>query len=566
MSIQSGSRACGVLLLVCLFATNVVAQVTVIKSAKPEVKKEAKLPQIADEPKTIDPATLISPKLAINATHDFSNSSLREVVAWLQDKHGLVVLVDKNALSENGISLSEPVSDKLTDDPIYLLLNRLKSLELAWYYENEILYITTYDVADERSTTVLHHVGDLLDAGYKLEDLELVIQATIGPESWDEVGGQGVLNPLGDVLFARQNSQRQREVTALLQALRKHSRQTFVNDPSQHLKLREKLKENVSVNFKDMPLKTAVEMLAKSAEMDIRLDMPALREERIREREPMTLNLKERKLETVLQAFTLDLGLTWILRDGVLWITSTEKAENFLKTAVYDVRDLCRDSNETSALIHAIISQTEPESWDEVGGPGAIESAKPGTLVISNQERIHMEILTLLENYRIALRISKPRKTEKEKNPNEVVTVYYRLHANVANDLKKLLPQLVRPKSWKSKEQPNATGTIIMLASSPEITEAPGARAVASKTKQPVVGVILDRSVLILTQTRAAHYKIADIIQRVGAGDMHLNDGKNNNKGAGRQGSGGGFGGGFGGGTGGFGGGFFTLPPEKDNG
>ena len=50
-----------------------------------------------------------------------------------------------------------------------------------------------------------------------------------------------------------------------------------------------------------------------SALIDIRLDLPALRRRRVREREPVTLNLSQRKLETVLQAIVLDLNLTWIL-------------------------------------------------------------------------------------------------------------------------------------------------------------------------------------------------------------------------------------------------------------
>lgn len=52
------------------------------------------------------------------------------------------------------------------------------------------------------------------------------------------------------------------------------------------------------------------------------------------------------------------------------------------------------------ALREAVMSQTNVDSWNEVGGPGAIEFAKPGTLVISNQESAHMAVLDLLETYR----------------------------------------------------------------------------------------------------------------------------------------------------------------------
>ena len=69
-----------------------------------------------------------------------------------------------------------------------------------------------------------------------------------------------------------------------MSALRKHARQTFVLDPTQHLAMREKLGANVSVDFLDTPLVTAVAQLAEQADVDLRLDLPALRDVRVRPR------------------------------------------------------------------------------------------------------------------------------------------------------------------------------------------------------------------------------------------------------------------------------------------
>ena len=458
-------------------------------------------------------------------------------MSWLQEDRGLVVLLDKNGLNDIGVSPAEPISDRLTDDPIYLLLNRLRSLGLAWYFAEDIVYITSSELADERATTLPYNVGDLLDAGYDLDTLTMVITATISPESWDQVGGPGVLNSLGDVLFVRQNDPRQREVKALLQALRGHGRQTFLNDPTQHLLLRQKLRDDISVDFQDTPLETAVSQLADIAKIDIRLDVPALRDARVREREPISLKLADRKLATVLQAIVLELDLTWILRDGVLWITSPEEAEGFLRTAVYDVRDLCRDEDESEALIDAIMAQADPDSWDEVGGPGAIESAKAGTLVITHQEQVHDKVLDLLETYRSALRSSKPRERDAE-DPDDVKTVYYRLHSNVVRDLSVFLPKFVQTDSWKSAQRPDAPGEIFIVASTPDLSAVGSLGAVTSNKKPAAASIVIARSVLIVRQTRAVHDEIEEIIRRVEAGDAVLRTG-------GGMGGGGGFGGGF---------------------
>ena len=446
-------------------------------------------------------------------------------------------------LANIGVSPAEPVSDRLDDAPIYLLLNRLRSLGLAWYFEDKILHITSAETAQERATTLPYNVGDLLDTDHELATLEEVIMYTVAPAEWDQVGGAGVINSLGDVLFIRQTDQLQREVQGLLAALRDHGRQTFINDPPQHLLLRQQLEENVSVEFSDTPLEAAIDRLAEITKIDIRLDEPALRKIRVREREPVTLKLTDRKLHTVLQAIVLDLDLTWILRDGVLWITSREEAEESLKVAVYDVRDLCRDGGEADALIEAVTRQTEPDSWDDVGGPGSIEFANSGTMVISHQERVHKEVLNLLETYRTSLRASKPR--QREDDPNEVVTAYYRMHADVARDLSKLLPTLVQPGSWKSNAQPEAPGELYLTASEPDLTGIAGIRGSTVPDEQAVEPVLTPQAVLIIRQTRAAHNEIAETIRRVQSGDMIQFDTV------------------FGGmgGMGGFGGGFFSVEP-----
>ena len=519
----------GLLGFTLLTAAPVVAQPPTQKD-QPAIDQQEildNLPKIADEPRAIDPSALLPPQLAKKATHDFSDSSLREVVAWLQEEQGMIVLVDKTALTEIGISPAEPVSDRLNDDPIYLLLNRLKSMNLGWYFDDDVLYITSVEMGENRATTLPYNVGDLIDAGYDLERLVSVITTTIAPDSWQDAGGIGALNTLGDVLFVRQADEQQRGVNALIQALRKHSRQTFLNDPPQNREIRERLQANVSVNFSDTPLETAIEQLAADAKSDIRLDRPALRDARIREREPVTLKLSDRKLETVLEAMVLDLELTWIIRDGVLWMTTPEVADAFLRTAVYDVRDLCRNEDESEALIDAIIAQAEPDSWSNEGGVGEIDYAKPGTLVATHQEQVHQQILNLLETYRTALRSSKIRNLGEEEN--EVITVYYRLHSNVAQDLSQLLPKLLLPDTWTSEASDDKPGRIFVVSSEPDFSN-PGVKGDEA--------LVIERSIMIIRQTRAAHKEIAEVIRRVKLGDAPA--------------------GGLGGG--GFGGGFFAIP------
>lgn len=515
-------------------------------------------PTIADEPRTIDPATLVPKIVAAPVTVEFQESSLREIGEWIQEKQKIPVLFDASALSDAGIPLGEPVSDRSNNAPLYLLLNRLQSLGLDWYVRDQILHITTAIVSEEKLTTVPYNVADLLDAGYKLDSLGEAIQVgTRGP--WGDVDGTGGdMQWLGDVQFIRQTDRVHRQVAGLLAALRKHGRRTFINDPPQHQRLREALQQNIDVNFEDVPLVRAIQELGRRGNADIRLDRKSLREEGIRDREPVSLVLTQRKLSTVLKVLLNDMNLTWVLRDGVMWVTTEISAEEEMQTAVYDVRDLCGDDQESAALAAAIPHQTGGTWIDSSGTGGSIVFAKSGTMVVRQTERGLDEVLNLLETYRKALRASKPRKRDVI-DPQEVVTRYYRMDAGIAGDMTGLLPTLVKPESWKNEQKPAAVGTILKVSSGPELVAAGGNKVIAAAGtagKSTTAAMVVPQSVLIIRQTRENHVEVSRIIHLVEQGDPAT-------LGQGLGGIGGAMGGGSLGG-GGFGGGFFSLPSSRN--
>ena len=287
------------------------------------------------------------------------------------------------------------------------------------------------------------------------------------------------------------------------------------------MSLRQALNENVSVKFLDTPLVSAVRVLAKQTKTDIRLDTSALRASKVREREPVTLTLSDRRLSTVLHVLLADLDLTWILRDGVLWITSVEQAAEHLKTAVYDVRDLCRNQDESSALTAAIQAQTHGPWQESDGSGGAIVFAKTGTMVIRHTESGLREVQDLLANYRKALLASKPREANGDRR-QEVVTRYYRMHEEIAEDLAEMLPQLVQPETWTSEQRPDAPGFVLKVASGPELLD-PRGRSVQSDTKagekSKTLALVVSNAVLIIRQTRATHDEIVKVIRRIELGD-----------------------------------------------
>jgi hypothetical protein len=520
--------------------------------------------KISDEPRGIDPATLLPKKLSVRATVGFEDKLLRDILEWLQKAQKLDVQLDRKALEEAAYDLYEPLNEELANEPVYLLLNRLRARGLDWYLDDGIIHLTTKTANENHHYTVSYLLSDLLDAGYAGGDeLVQVLESTISPTTWKSNGGQGSAIVLGDVLFIRQTSNEHLAVAGLLAALKNHGRRTYTLDPPEHQQLRELLDKPVTAKIQNVPFHKAIPELSKILKARILVDQRALEEAAFDDRTLMTLEGREQKLRHLLRGLTANYGLTRVVRDGAIMITTKIAAENEHLTAVYDVRDLCRDDGEADALMSTIGEQAYPTYWKMNGGQGDMMFAKTGVMVVCQPEEVHDEVLRLLENYRSALRNSKPR--PKVAKNTEPVKVFYRIPQTMAKELQEYIPTEVKPKTWRAAD-PNAPGTITVLTSLPEMRDPKGA-IVADESKTEAKNVlVIPQAVLIVNQTEDVHEEIELLIAKISQGtSLHEpNPGINGYGGGGGLGGFGGAGGigGGGAGGGGFGGGFFSVPSK----
>ncbi len=516
--------------------------------------------QIPDEPRGIDPVTLLPPEVTRKGTVQFEKAPFKEVLRWLREEMKLNVVLDPSATEANDLLSTEPVTDSLRDEPVYFLLERLDLIQLGWHVEDGVVFLESLDAAEQRRANVPYNLGKLLDAGFSGQALlDTIQQETSGP--WDaDVPGTGTLVLLGDVLFVRQTQSVQLQVAALLAALETHGRRTVLLDPPRHTALRDKLRQKVTARLQNVSLRKAVEQIAAQVQEKIDFDS-AVRDAGIDPDEDLvSLSVTDQPLMTVLSNLPLSIRLVPEVRFGSFWMTTKEADNEYRSTAVYDVRDLCQNADEAIALSDAIQSQTAGP-WDaDEPGTGTLSFPKPGVLVVRQTLRQLDAVLELLEQYRAALKASKPRpKNDEEENLSE--TRYYRVPTPMAEDLLTLIPRLIAPESWQGAT--TGQGTILKSASF-STTDPIGSRTIhvekeKTETTPPTAVVVTPYSVLIIRQTRKNHRAIGEVIRKVQFGDELLVDPR---AGGGMGGMGGG-GGGFGGQQGGFGGGFFQVPNAR---
>ncbi len=301
--------------------------------------------------------------------------------------------------------------------------------------------------------------------------------------------------------------------------------------------LRTQLK-SAGMDFTDTHLEEVVGFIQESYAIPVQLDTPSLEEIGIDPQEPVTVSLHGISLRSALRLMLKNVGLTYIIRDEVLMITTPEAAEAELLTCVYDVRDLMvgpKDVGGADALIETIVKCISTETWAANGnGEAAIEFLKPGLLVIAQTPAVHEEVRGLLQTIRNVQKQAPASTNEAEKSaaanpdPNELVTRPYFLSLGQPADpeevrlqIKNLITTALPDEKWEGR----------------------------LSNGQPVLLTVLPDRVVVRHKA-AVHEKVAALLSDSGvaappAAEM-----------AGRS------GGGLGGGGGGFGGGGGIFQPR----
>lgn len=259
----------------------------------------------------------------------------------------------------------------------------------------------------------------------RAQEFAAILPEIIAPESWTP-HGKGKAWTVGDRLIVRQSQTVHRKLVQLLAEL------TFgygrvLDAPDQPLPrlavpgpqtdwpqaaeplpnereaaIETALDARLDISFVDQPLSDVLAYIEREAKILVRLDSRALSDEGIGSDTPVTRHLHGLSLRAALRLMLSELELCYVVRDEVLLITTKTEAENMLQTKVYPVFDLVvRPADvpqrgpalDYAALVGLVQCNIAMGTWDETGGPGAIqEFANAGALVVSQTTEVHEEL------------------------------------------------------------------------------------------------------------------------------------------------------------------------------
>jgi hypothetical protein len=162
-------------------------------------------------------------------------------------------------------------------------------------------------------------------------------------------------------------------------------------------RIESQLGRETKVDYLDTPLKDVIDDIALRHGIPIIINVSALEDFGIGTDTPITISLDGVRLRSALKLMLRELELTFIIKDEVMQITTPEEAEANLYSRFYSVSILLPATGDGDYLLKLIQKHVAPDSWDAVGGPGAITFVQHlETLVVTQSEEVLHEIDILL--------------------------------------------------------------------------------------------------------------------------------------------------------------------------
>lgn len=151
---------------------------------------------------------------------EFAETPFRDVVATVADKAGVRISLDHKALENTGFDINTPINADLAGLSFRAGLRKvLEDIDLAYVLRNDHVVITTADTASSTMDTVFYPVL----AGVNVDEVAVLLEATVFPESWSHVGGAGTIIAapagLGHGLVVSHNSDAHEQIEAVLRNL-----------------------------------------------------------------------------------------------------------------------------------------------------------------------------------------------------------------------------------------------------------------------------------------------------------------------------------------------------------
>jgi hypothetical protein len=129
----------------------------------------------------------IEAALAAETDVEFPGNPLRDVIEYISTVHDIPIIIDEQALSDQGIGADEEVSLVISgislESTLNIMFENVAGVPLDYIVDNEILKVTTREQADQFLETRVYNIRDL-DPAFTGTAVANTIRKSVQPRSW----------------------------------------------------------------------------------------------------------------------------------------------------------------------------------------------------------------------------------------------------------------------------------------------------------------------------------------------------------------------------------------------
>lgn len=516
-----------VLLVLLLVSLGSVAQDAKVPPQATEPKAEAAVvspideavaAELADQTRQDEAAAWLSKPTSVS----FTDIPLTDAAKFLAEMHKARIRLDAVTIGEN---LAFPqtqvtlVTEKLS---LSQVLNRLTQQAGAiWTIHRGDILITSPAREQELLETRVYRVGRLLrlsasravpppssprpvvgnfssggfpGGGLLVESTgddsftQFLMEST--SVAWQDTSGQGgTLSVLGDQLIVRQTSRGHEEVARLLRSAELALSRApgsppllvmSVEESAKLARLQKTLRREIELPLVQSTLSDVVSLLRERLSEEVYIELSESTKPHNLGDKEITLAEGRYVAREALRQMLAPHGLSAVIDDGAICITTSDLARLRQLTVIYDVADLLRTNDDRAALQRTLEEGTTGPWMQSAGEGGTISDLLGGLLIIRHSEHVHTEVALLLHQLRQA----------QKDTPQEAA-------ATKATDLE------TRFHKAKSKDEAEALERLILTFVAPATWDSSGGRGVLRTAE--------DR--LIIQQTKAIHDQIDQFLR-----------------------------------------------------
>jgi hypothetical protein len=235
------------------------------------------------------------------------------------------------------------------------------------------------------------------------------------PDYWDLVGGPGHLEVLRDCLFITASPDHHQRLSQIIERLQSLPARPDSLEPvplfehplsQEEVQIEAALDRITSLKYQNVSLRLILEDIGRRHGVRIVPAIKVVEETGFFLDAERTFEIRNISLRGCLTHLLADMGLTFVIKDGFIQVTTPEDCANVVATVLYPVHDLREHaSGESMAdLKDELTHFVEPDSWVDVGGPGEVVPIADGWLWVGNTPDVHAKLERFLATLRHELK------------------------------------------------------------------------------------------------------------------------------------------------------------------